>query len=53
MSSKQNEEIMDEVYEVIRINHYSIHTKRSYCDWIRGYIFFVKRDYRKISMEEK
>jgi len=26
--------------EVMRRRHYSIHTERSYCDWVKRYIFF-------------
>jgi hypothetical protein len=32
--------LMDQVREVLRLRHYSIHTERSYCDWIRRYIKF-------------
>ena len=31
---------MDEVRDVMRLRHYSIHTERSYCDWIKRYILF-------------
>ena len=27
--------LLDQVREVLRLKHYSIHTERSYCDWIR------------------
>ncbi|MBF0377812.1 MAG: phage integrase N-terminal SAM-like domain-containing protein [Desulfamplus sp.] len=42
MSSSQNKKIMDEIHDVMRIHHYSIHTERSYCDWIKRYIHFHK-----------
>ena len=32
--------LLDQVREVMRLKHYSIHTERSYCDWIRRYIHF-------------
>jgi site-specific recombinase XerD len=32
--------IMDEVRDVMRLRHYSIHTERTYCDWIRRFIHF-------------
>lgn len=32
--------ILDEVRDVMRVLHYSIHTERIYCDWIRRFIFF-------------
>lgn len=31
---------MDEVREYMRLHHYSIHTERTYCEWIRKYIRF-------------
>ena len=31
---------MDEVRNVMRLHHYSIHTERSYCDWIKRFIQF-------------
>ncbi|MBA3037218.1 MAG: hypothetical protein FP814_12075 [Desulfobacterium sp.] len=35
-----NRKILDEVRDVIRLLHYSIHTERTYCDWIKRYILF-------------
>ena len=29
-----DKKILDEVRDVMRLHHYSIHTERSYCDWI-------------------
>lgn len=40
MSSAKNKKLMDEVREVLRLHHYSIHTERSYCDWIKRFIQF-------------
>ncbi len=31
---------MDEVLDVMRLHHYSIHTERTYCEWIKKYIVF-------------
>ena len=44
MSTKNatNKRILDEVRDVMRLHHYSIHTERSYCDWIRRFILFHK-----------
>ncbi|MEZ4527174.1 MAG: integron integrase [Desulfobacterales bacterium] len=42
MSSTKNRRIMDEVREKMRLHHYSIHTERSYCDWIKRFIQFHK-----------
>ena len=40
MSNKKEGKIMDEVRNVMRLHHYSIHTERSYCDWIKRFIQF-------------
>ena len=40
MSSSNDKKIMDEVRDIMRLKHYSIHTERSYCDWIKKYILF-------------
>ncbi len=32
--------ILDEVRDVMRLKHYSIHTERTYCEWIRRFIHF-------------
>jgi len=31
---------LDEVRDVMRLKHYSIHTEKSYCDWIKRYVRF-------------
>jgi len=40
MSPTKSRKILDEVRDVMRLNHYSIHTERTYCDWIKKYIHF-------------
>ncbi len=40
MSTPKNIRFMDEVKGVLRVKHYSIHTERSYCDWIKRFINF-------------
>ncbi|MGE0084567.1 MAG: hypothetical protein AB7S75_09105 [Desulfococcaceae bacterium] len=40
MSNTKNRKIMDEVGEVMRLPHCSIHMERSYCDWIKRFILF-------------
>ncbi|WP_305909463.1 integron integrase [Methylomarinum sp. Ch1-1] len=36
--SSQKPTLLDEVRRVMRLRHYSIHTERSYCDWIKQYV---------------
>ena len=36
----QNPRILDQVRQVMRLHHYSLHTERSYIDWIKRFIHF-------------
>jgi hypothetical protein len=36
--SKKERKLLDEVRDVMWLYHYSIHTERTYCDWIKRYI---------------
>jgi len=38
--STKNQKLMVEVHAVMRLAHYSIHTERSYCDWIKRFVHF-------------
>ena len=42
MSRENEPRIMDQVREVMRLHHYSIHTEKTYCDWIGRYIRSIK-----------
>jgi site-specific recombinase XerD len=42
VSKAKDRKLMDEVHDVMRLHHYSIHTERSYCDWIKRFILFHK-----------
>jgi site-specific recombinase XerD len=44
MSSEKNKDrkITEEVRDLMRLHRYSIHTERSYCDWIKRFIQFHK-----------
>jgi len=39
-SQEQTPRLLDQVRNVMRLHHYSIHTERSYTDWIKRYIHF-------------
>jgi len=39
---QRNGKLLDDVRQVMRLNHYSIHTERTYSDWIRQYVKFHK-----------
>jgi len=35
---KKDRKLLDEVLDLVRLHHYSIHTERTHCDWIKRYI---------------
>ncbi len=39
--------LLDEVHDVMRLHHYSIHTERAYCEWIRRYVLFHRMTSRE------
>jgi integron integrase len=45
--SVKKKRILTEVHEFMRLHHYSIHTERTYCDWIRKFILFHNMKGRK------
>jgi len=40
MSIQKDRKLLDEVRDYMRLHHYSIHTERTYCDWIKKYVHF-------------
>jgi integron integrase len=42
MSIEKEKRLLDEVRDVMRLKHYSIHTERSYCDWIKRYVQYYR-----------
>ena len=55
MPKQNNRKLLDEVRDFMRLHHYSIHTERSYCDWIKKYVQFheVKSREDLLNGEEK
>ena len=47
MSIKKDKRLLDEVRDVMRLKHYSIHTERSYCDWIKRFVTYHKMSSRQ------
>ena len=39
-SQEPTPKLLDQVRNVMRLRHYSIHTERSYTDWIKRYVEF-------------
>lgn len=40
MSTRTTPKLLDQVRRVLRLRHYSIHTERAYCEWIKRYVRF-------------
>jgi integron integrase len=56
INKPKKKKILEEVREVMRRKYYSIHTERTYCDWIRRFILFHKiqdRDALFVDSEKK
>lgn len=47
MSNSKEKKLLDQVREIMRLNHYSIHTERTYTDWIKRYVRFHRMNSRK------
>ena len=39
--------LLDQVRSIMRLHHYSIHTERSYLDWIKRYVLFHRMQTRE------
>ena len=39
--------LLDQIRQVMRLHHYSIHTERTYLDWIKRYIAFHRMKSRE------
>jgi len=44
---KKDRKLLDEVQDVMRLHHYSIHTERTYCGWIKRYIQYHRMSSRE------
>jgi hypothetical protein len=47
MSAQKNRKLLDKVREFMRLHHYSIHTERTYCDWIKKIVQFQQMKSRR------
>jgi len=47
MSSANASTLLSDVRRVMRIKHYSLHTERSYCDWIKQFVKFHRMTERE------
>jgi len=42
MSNTKGKKLLNEVRDIMRLQHYSIHTERAYADWIKRYVLYHK-----------
>jgi integron integrase len=47
MSTPKQKRLLDEAREFMRLKHYSIHTERTYCEWIRRYVKYHQMEGRE------
>jgi len=47
VSIRKDKKLLEEVKDVMRLKHYSIHTERSYCDWIKRFVIYHKMSSRQ------
>jgi len=47
MSRGENKKLLDQVRDIMRVKHYSIHTERTYCDWIKRFVQYHKMTSRE------
>lgn len=47
MSTQKEKRLLEEVRDFMRLKHYSIHTERTYCEWIKRYVLFHGMTSRK------
>lgn len=40
MSSQKSPALLDEIRRIMHLGHYSLHTERTYCDWIKQFVKF-------------
>ena len=45
--SRKDKKLLEEVRDMLQLHHYSIHTERTYCNWIKRYIQYHTMTYRK------
>jgi len=47
MSTEKDQKLLDQLRNYMRLHHYSIHTERTYCDWIKRFVFFHRMKSRQ------
>jgi len=52
MSSTNAPTLMDEVRRIMRLKHYSLHTERTYCDWIKQFVKFHRMGEKQALFED-
>ena len=53
---RKDKNLLDEVRDMLQLYHYSIHTERTYCNWIKRYIQYhtmTRREEELINGEAK
>ncbi|WP_197495951.1 phage integrase N-terminal SAM-like domain-containing protein [Methylomonas sp. DH-1] len=40
LSSTTSPTLLEDLRRIVRLKHYSLHTERTYCEWIRQFVKF-------------
>ncbi|KFI23161.1 integron integrase [Nitrosococcus oceani] len=51
MSSTKSPTLLEDVRRIMRLKHYSLHTERSYCEWIKQFVKFHQLNERAALFE--
>lgn len=52
MSSAKSPSLLEDVRRIMRLKHYSLHTERSYCDWIKQFVKFHRMHERQALFDD-
>ena len=52
MSSQNTTTLLDDIRRIMRLKHYSLHTERTYCDWIKQFVRFHRMTERAALFED-
>lgn len=52
MSSTKSPTLLEDVRRIMRLKHYSLHTERTYCEWIKQFVKFHRLSERAALLED-
>ncbi|WP_064029790.1 phage integrase N-terminal SAM-like domain-containing protein [Methylomonas koyamae] len=52
LSSAKSSTLLDDVRRIVRLKHYSLHTERLYCEWIKQFVKFHRLGEKAVLFED-